>query len=97
MKKLGYLLGDKENIARRKQLSVAAVKNLEKVWIRKDYISEKYRLKLCHTFVKSVLLYENATRGFTKQDATKFGSFHRQLLRILIGKSYLNKISNKAL
>ena len=37
VKKLGSLLGDKEDITRRKQLSIAAVNNMEKVWIRKDY------------------------------------------------------------
>ena len=97
VKKLGSLLGDKEDITRRKQLSIAAVNNMEKVWIRKDYISEKHRLTLCRTVVKPVLLYENATWGLTKQDATKFHSFHRQQLRRLIGKSYPNKVSNKAL
>ena len=97
VKKLSSLLGDKEDITRRKQLSIAPVNNMEKVWIRKDYISEKHRLKLCRTFVKPVLLYENATWGLTKQDATKFHSFHRQQIRRLIGKSYPSKVSNKAL
>ena len=84
VKKLESLLGGKEDITRRKQLSIAAVNNIEKVWIRKDYISEKYRLKLCRTFVKPVLIYENATWGLTKQDTIKFHSFHSQQVRRLI-------------
>ena len=42
VKKLGSLLGDKEDIARRKQLSIATMNNMEKVWIRKDHVNEKH-------------------------------------------------------
>ena len=67
MKKLGSLLGDKEGIARRKQLFIAAMNNMEKAWIRKDHTSEKHRLKLYRTLVKPVLLYNSATWGLTKK------------------------------
>ena len=56
MEKLESLDGDKEGIARRKQLIIAAMSNMEKVLIRKDHISEKHRLKLYSTLVKPALL-----------------------------------------
>ena len=56
VEKLESLVGDKECIARRKQLIIAAMNNMEKVWIRKDHISEKHRLKLYSTLVKPALL-----------------------------------------
>ena len=67
VKKLGSLLGDKEDIARRKQLFIAAMNNMEKAWIRKDHTSEKHRLKLYRTLVKPVLLYNSATWELTKK------------------------------
>ena len=56
MEKLESLDGDKEGIAKRKQLIIAAMSNMEKVLIRKDHISEKHRLKLYSTLVKPALL-----------------------------------------
>ena len=47
--------------------------------------------------MKHVLLYNSATSGLTKQDATSLDLFHRQQLRRIIEKSYPNKISDKAL
>ena len=67
VKKLGSLLGDKEDITRWKQLSIAAMNNIEKIWIRKDHTSEKHPLKLYRTLVKPVLLYNSATWGMIKQ------------------------------
>ena len=38
VKKLGSLLGDTEDIQRRKQLSIASMNRLNHIWIRKDHI-----------------------------------------------------------
>ena len=46
IKKVGSLLGDAEDIIRRKQLAIASMDNLNKVWIRRDHISESRRLEL---------------------------------------------------
>ena len=97
VKKLGSLLGDQQDIARRKHLSSSAMNNLNKVWLRSNHISEKHRLKLYRTLVKPVLLYNCATWGLTKQDSANLDSFHRQQLRRIIGKRYPHKISCKAL
>ena len=46
VKKLGSLLGDSEDIARRKLLSIVSLKDMNKVWIRNDHIKQKLKLKL---------------------------------------------------
>ena len=97
MKKLGSLSGDKDDVARRKQLSITAMNNMENSWIKKGHISENHRLKLYRILTKRTLLYNSPTWGLTKQDATNLDSFHRQKLRRITGKCYLSKILNKAL
>ena len=44
VKIVGSLIGDAEDITKRKQLAIASMNNLQKVWIRKDPISENRRL-----------------------------------------------------
>lgn len=97
VKKLGSLLGDTEDIQRRKQLSIASMNRLNHIWIRKDHVSEKLRLKLYRTLVKPVLMYNSSTWGLTQKNAKGLDAFHRQQLRQLIGKRYPNKISNQNL
>ena len=41
VKRLGSLLGEKKDIAGRKQLFIAAINNMEKVWIKNNDISKK--------------------------------------------------------
>ena len=57
MKKLGSLLGDKEDIARGKLLSSVEMDKYEKVWVRRDRIRLAKHLKLYKTTVKPVFLY----------------------------------------
>lgn len=87
-KKLGSLLGDSEDIMRRKQLSIVTQKDLQNVWIRKDKIKQKTRLKLYKTLVKPVLLYNAGTWGITKTEEKNFDAFHRKQLRIVLGVKY---------
>ena len=96
-KKLGSLLGDVEDITNRKNLSIAASINLNKIWIRKGKITLKRRLHLYNSIVKPVLLYNSETWGLSRTDIGKLDAFHRQQLRIALNIRYPNKISNKAL
>ena len=75
---MGSLFGDKEDIARRIQVSITAMSHMEKVWLRKDHASEKHRLKLYRTLVKPVHFYNIATCGWTIQDVITLYSLHRQ-------------------
>ena len=93
-KKVGSLLGDHEDVERRKQLAAASFNKLKSLWIRRDRVKEHTRLKLYNSVVKSVLLYNCGTWGLTKQDEEKLDTFHRRQLRSLIGVSFPQRISN---
>ena len=60
-KKVGSLLGDTEDIERRKALSNIALNKLFNIWLRKDKIKLKTRIRLYKTLVKSVLIYTCST------------------------------------
>ena len=70
-KKLGSLLGSSEDIMRRKQLSIAATRNLDNIWIRNTSIRKTTRIKLYKTLIKPILLYNCGTWGITKSEARK--------------------------
>ena len=67
-KKLGSLLGSSEDIMRRKQLSIAATRNLDNIWIRNTSIRKTTRIKLYKTLIKPILLYNCGTWGITKSE-----------------------------
>ena len=96
-KKVGSLLGDEEDMDRRKTLAAAAMSKMEKIWIRKDKIGLKKRIKLYRTLVKSILTYNCGTWGATKAAEQKMDAFHRKQLRRLLGIRYPTRISNRKL
>ena len=60
-KKVGSLMGNKEDLERRKQLSNAALYNLKNIWIGKDKINHNIKIKLYKALVKSILTYNCGT------------------------------------
>ena len=60
-KKLGSLIGDDEDIERRKQLAQAALKKLTKIWMNCGKVSESTRLRLYNAYIRLVLLYNSST------------------------------------
>ena len=97
VKKLGSLLGDKEDINRRKQLCIISMNKYEILWIKKEKLNENLRIELYDKLIKPVLLYNSSTWGLTANDELKLDTFHRKQLRRVIGKRYPDKISNKKL
>ena len=97
VKKLGSLIGDKEDILQRKQLSIAAMRDLNKLWIRKNRIRSNIRLKLYRTIPKTVLTYNSATWGLGKTDEDGLDSFHRNQLRKVLHIKWPNIIRNRDL
>ena len=59
-KKLGSLIGNREDILRRKQRSTAALHNLNSIWIRKNRIREHVQVKLYKTVIKKTVLMYNS-------------------------------------
>ena len=96
-KKVGSLLGDKEDVERRKRLSIVALNKLTNVWIRKDKIKTTTKVRLYKTLVKSVLIYNSGTWALTKAEEEKVDAFHRKQLRRILGIRYPVKITNASL
>ena len=70
-KKVGTLIGDEEDIKRRKRLSTAALAKLQNIWIKGDKVKRKTKIKLYRTLVKSVLTYNCGTWALTKTEEKK--------------------------
>ncbi|XP_029656189.1 uncharacterized protein LOC115230104 [Octopus sinensis] len=67
VRKLGSLLGDSEDITRQKILSTIALKKLQSIWMRKNQISTKMRIRLYKAFVRPVLMYNAGTWGHQRK------------------------------
>ena len=93
VRKLGSLLGDVEDIANRKQLAIVAMKDMNKIWLRRKKVSEQRRLKLYKSIVKPVLTYNSSTWGLRKSDEKALDSFHRQQLRRVLKIKFPHRIS----
>ena len=95
--KLGSLLGEAEDAARRKQLANVAFRKLSTVWFRRSRISLPLRLRLYESFVVPVLIYNMGTWGLTKAELDRLDAYHRRHLRQIVGIHWPHRISNTAL
>ena len=62
-RKLGSLLGDVEEVTRRKQLPAVAFQRMWSLWVGQRNISEGLRLMLYNAFIVPVLTYDMGTWG----------------------------------
>lgn len=94
-KKLGTLLGDNEELKRRKQLATSSMANMWKVWSRKNNkISLQKRILLYNSYITPILAYNSGTWALSKAETEELDRFHRKQLRSVIGVYYPNTISN---
>ena len=84
-KKLGSLLGDSEDIERRKVLATASLKSLRSLWERKGVTSIGTRMRAYNALVLPVLLYNCGIWGVTDAIMNKIEVFHRKQLREVLG------------
>ena len=84
-KKLGSLLGDDEDIERRKSLATASFKSLRLIWERRKITSDNTRIRAYNALVLPVLLYNCGTWGVTGGVIEKLEVFHRRQLREVLG------------
>ena len=96
-RKLGTLLGEWEEISRRKNLAIAAHKNMQSIFIRRHKLSEDKRIKLYNALVLPILTYNCGTWALTETQTESIDSFHRRQLRSILGIHYPDIISNKDL
>eukprot|EP00644_Phytophthora_capsici_P005377 jgi/Phyca11/96606/e_gw1.1.1544.1 len=80
-RKLGSLLGDEEDVSRRKSLAAAALRRLWTVWLRPHYTTDETRVRLYNCYVLPVLLYNSGTWALTTTQLLRLESFHRRQLR----------------
>ena len=96
-KKLGNLLGDQEDMQKRKTLAMTAMNKMNKIWIRGKKVDIKRRLKLYNILVKPVLTYNASTWGMTKAEAESMDAFHRKQLRRIWNINWKDKMRNENL
>lgn len=96
-KKLGTLLGEEEEISRRKQLAQLALNRIWKVWLKGKKIRIHMKIRIYNAYVKPVLLYNAGTWATNKQQEEKLDAFHRKQLKRVLNIYYPNRISNKEL
>ena len=81
---MGSLLGDMEDISRRKHLARVAFNHHWKIYVNGKHLSEELRLRIYKAYVRPVLLYNCGTWGITETCMEALESFHRaQLRRVL--------------
>ena len=96
-KKVGSLIGDQEDVERRKQLSSAALNKLNNVWIKGNKLKTVTKIHLYKSLVKSILLYNCSTWALTNTEEEKINAFHRKQLRKILNIKYPVKITNRSL
>ena len=91
------MLGDNEDVCRKKQLSTVALNKLQNVWTRKDKIKQALKIKLYKSLVKPVLVYNSGTWRLTRKEEEDLNAFHRQQLRRILNIKYPTIVRNKQL
>ena len=75
VKKLGSLLGDAEDMERRKLLATTQFKKMRCLWKHNGAVSEQVRLRLNNALVLPVLMYNAGTWGLTGIETERFEYF----------------------
>ena len=96
-RKLGSLLGDREDVSRRMQLATGAFQRLWGLWVRGSQVRENRRVKLYNAFITPILLYNCSTWGVPSNVIKRLEAFHRRQLRTVVGIKYPQVIKNSEL
>ena len=96
-KKVGSLLGDEEDINRRKQLATASMNKINAIYLKKDKVKLERKIKIYRALVKSILLYNCGTWGVSLNVQQRLDAYHRRQLRRILGIRYPTRISNEKL
>ena len=96
-RKLGSLLGDREDVNRQIQLSTAAFIRLWSLWVRGSMVNEQARVRIYNAFILPIICYNSGTWALPQAELNKLESHHRRQLRRVIGVVYPAKIRNSSL
>ena len=94
---MGSVIGDLEDVERRKQLSTEALNKLYHVWMKGNKLKTTTKIKLYKSLVKSILLYNSSTWALTPTEEEKINAFHRKQLKKVLNIKFPVKITNKSL
>ena len=86
---MGSLLGDEEDLNRRKQLATASMNKINAIYLKKDKVKLEKQIRIYRALVKSVLLYD---MGSFIKCTTEIGCIW--ISPKLFKKNSRNKISN---
>ena len=90
-KKLGTLLGEHQEVKRRKQLASVALNNMKSIWKINNKIGVKRKVRLYKTYIYSILTYNMGTWALNKDEIKELEVFQRKTLRRILGISYLDE------
>ena len=93
-RQLGSLMGEEEDVRRRMELASRVFGQLYALWLRRDKVAEKTRLRLYNAIVLPTFLYNCETWGLSSTAMAKADAFHRRQMRSLLGIRYPDTISN---
>eukprot|EP00794_Sanderia_malayensis_P001765 gene1765-1967_t len=94
VKKVGSLLGDEEDIDRRKQIANVSMNKINSIYLRKDKVKLKKKMKIFRALVKSVLLWNMGRELWNMGREFKHSRQIRCISQKAFEKSLGNKISN---
>ena len=95
-KLLGSLLDTKEDISRRKQLVIEAMKRHKKIY-KSKYLSLKQKIRHFNMYIQAIMLYNCELWTMTDTLNKAIDAFHRRQLRYAINIVWPKKISNEKL
>ena len=90
-KLLGSLLGNTEDIKRRKQLASAAFANNKRVLCSKE-ISLRIRIRIFVALISSIFLYNSELWVLSSKETKKIDSFQRSFLRQIIRTRFISNV-----
>ena len=93
-RQLGSLMGEEEDVRRRMELASRLFGQLYALWLRRDKVAEKTRLRLYNAIVLPTFLYNCETWGLSSTAMAKADAFHWRQMRSLLGIRYPDTISN---
>ena len=96
-KKLGTLLGDRQELDRRKQLAANALNTTRVLWNKFSRVSVRRRIRIYNAYVLPILTYNMGTWALTKSDESELDAFHRRQLRTVLNIRWPEHISNEHL
>ena len=91
------MLGDRQELDRRKQLAATALNTTRAIWSKGARISIKRRIRIYNAYVLPILTYNMSTWALTQADESELDAFHRRQLRTVLAIRWPDHISNKDL